>query len=121
MRFIYIIVYFLFSKNFYVINFLSLKVLDANYGCLMWDYLGYDSQLWFWDGAEIHSKKYPNFVLDVDSKIAVENGWSRLTLFPKACGLKRNQWKIEGTKPEQAGGMPPEPRLCVCWGEGHPL
>ena len=96
MRFIYIIVYFLFSKNFYVINFLSLKVLDANYGCLMWDYLGYDSQLWFWDGAEIHSKKYPNFVLDVDSKIAVENGWSRLTLFPKACGLKRTQWKIEG-------------------------
>ena len=53
----------------------------------MWDYLGYDSQLWFWDGAEIHSKKYPNFVLDVDSKIAVENGWSRLTLYPKACGL----------------------------------
>lgn len=32
----------------------------------MWNYHGDDNQLWFWDNNTIHSKKYPDKVLEID-------------------------------------------------------
>merc|ERR1712038_1785509 len=76
---------------FFIENHMSKKCLqfDTGMGVMIWpkDNHHLDSQLWFWDGSAIRSKKHPEYVL--------EYGWGRVLMWPDHDGNENQMWKYE--------------------------
>jgi len=88
-------------EYFFIENHMSRKCLrfDIGIGVTIWTKFNHnldDSQLWFWDGSTIRSKKHPGYVLDLDHADHSNTGWGRVLMWPNHHGNENQMWKYEG-------------------------
>jgi len=88
------------TEYFFIENQMSGKCLrfDVGIGVTIWPKFHNldDSQLWFWNGSTIRSKKHPGYVLDLDHADHSNTGWGRVLMWPNHHGNENQMWKYEG-------------------------
>jgi len=87
-------------EYFFIENHMSRKCLrfETGMGVMIWSKLNHNmnSQLWFWDGSAIWSKKHPGYVLDLDHADHSNTGWGRVLMWLDHHGNENQMWKYEG-------------------------
>jgi len=71
---------------------------EPGMGVMIWANNLEDTQLWFWDGSAIRSKKHPDYVLDLDHADHSNTGWGRVLMWPDHHGYENQMWKYEGNE-----------------------
>lgn len=89
------------TSYFAIKSNMNSKCLDANQRekITLWDYHGGDSQLWYWNpnGLSIHSKMYPDKVLDLHVNDYYRDGWGKIYLHPFNNGTNQ-KWHLKGDR-----------------------